>query len=120
MFSLTQIVLSALGGALVSAVALLAYRRRGAPVGPRRMRDLAVSSVLVGLSILAYRAAANTPAMNDDPMPFVSPNDVLSPVVTYVVLAMYAAIDPANAGTDAPRKRALLTIVSLLVNVVTI
>jgi hypothetical protein len=30
--------------------------------------------------------AGNTQALNDNPIPLVSPNDVLCPVLTYVVL----------------------------------
>ena len=36
-------------------------------------------SVVVGLSVLMWRSAGNTGALNNDPIPAVSPNDVLCP-----------------------------------------
>ena len=58
--------------------------------------------------------------LNDDPIPVVSPNDVLCPVVTYVCLGLLAAFRSSIEGPHWPRIRALLTLLSLAVNVVTI
>jgi hypothetical protein len=74
----------------------------------------------VGLSILVWREAGNTAALNDDPIPLVSPNDVLCPVVTYVSLGVLAGFRPALTGPRWPGIRALLTLLSLAVNVATI
>jgi hypothetical protein len=41
-------------------------------------------------------------------------------VVTYVVLGVYAGVRGLTGAADAQRQRALLTILSLLVNVITI
>jgi hypothetical protein len=72
------------------------------------------------LSILAWRLVANTPQLNDDPIPLVSPNDILCPVLTYVFLGVYAGVCQLTQGPEWQRVRALLTLVSLVVNVAAI
>ena len=119
MFSLAQIALSAVIGLVVSLIVLVLYGRW------RQSSHLewpeAVSiSLIVGLSILLGRAAGNTPPLNDDPIPVVSPNDVLCPMLTYVCLGLYAGFRRSGQSPDWPRLRALLTVVSFAVNVVTI
>jgi len=79
-----------------------------------------VLSLLVGLSIVVWRLGANVPQLNDDPIPVTSPNDVLCPVVTYVVLGVYAGLRQPRNEMRARRDRALLTLVSLAVNILTI
>ena len=51
---------------------------------------------------------------------FVSPNDVLCPVITYVSLGIYAGIVRVSGSSRWGRTRALLTIASLAVNIITI
>ena len=82
--------------------------------------DALLVAATVGFSILLWRQAGNTQMLNDDPIPVVSPNDVLCPVVTYVCLGLLAAFRSSIEGPHWPRIRALLTITSLVVNVVTI
>src|SRR5689334_1913739 len=79
-----------------------------------------LQAVIVGLSIVLWRTAGNTQVLNDDPIPLVSPNDVLCPVVTYVALGLYASVAQVTKSSDWGRVRALLTLVSFIVNVVTI
>jgi hypothetical protein len=115
MFGNQQIVLSAVVGAIVSCVVLYVgarYWHRS----PFEIRSALVLSFLVGLSILLFRLGANVQQLNDDPIPLASPNDLLCPVVTYVVLSVYAGL----RGIHNERDRALLTLVSLAVNIVTI
>lgn len=118
MFALTQILVSALVGLVLSAIVTALYVRwariqTGAT-------DIALIALTVGASILVWREAGNTPMLNDDPIPLVSPNDVLCPVVTYVSLGLLAAIRPIISGPQWPRLRAFLTLLSLVVNVATI
>ena len=75
---------------------------------------------MVGISIVSWRFAGNTTTLNDDPIPWVSPNDLLCPVITYVVLGAYGALRRQTSDAGWPMLRAQLTIVSLVVNVVTI
>jgi len=66
-------------------------------------------------------ARGHTPSLNDDPIPLVSPNDVLAPVLTYVCLGLLASFRSSTGGSEEwPHVRALLTLLSLVVNVVTI
>ncbi len=119
MFSLTQILVSTLVGSIASLVVFWLYSRsvKGAALRPV---DAVLAAVVVGISILLWREAGNTPTLNDDPIPVVSPNDVICPVVTYVCLGVMAAFRSNTQGIHWARVRALLTLVSLVVNVVTI
>jgi hypothetical protein len=114
----TQIVVSALVGTIATAIVVVAYARWSKC--PTSILDTVLISATVGLSILLWREAGNTPALNDDPIPVVSPNDVLCPVLTYVALGLLAAFRPTLRREEWSRLRALLTLVSLVVNVVTI
>jgi hypothetical protein len=117
-FSLTQVGLSTIFGAVLAYVVVLVYSRR---IGTHvRTIDALLIAATVGLSILIWREAGNTPSLNDDPIPVVSPNDVLAPMVTYVCLGLLAAFRSSIGGSQWPRLRALLTLLSLVVNVVTI
>src|SRR6266852_5264209 len=116
MFGIQQIVLSTAVGAIVSFVVLYLdarYWHRAA----FDIRGGLVLSLLVGFSILLFRLGANVQQLNDDPIPLASPNDLLCPVVTFVVLSVYAGL---RDQTQLSRSRALLTLVSLAVNIITI
>jgi hypothetical protein len=120
-FSLGQIVVCAVGGIVLSAIALFIYRRLAEPrEGSMVDSSLWPLPLVVGVSILMWRAAGNTPVLNDDPIAFVSPNDVLCPVITYASLGVYAGFRNVPDSSGWKRIRAVLTIVSLVVNVVTI
>src|SRR5262249_3416208 len=118
-FSLLQIAICALVGAIAS-FAVLWWYRRSAKEAAYGLGEAIVIAVLVGLSILLWRLAGNTQPLNDDPIPLVSPNDVLCPVITYVMLGLYDGFHPAADRWSWGRLRALLTLVSLLVNIATI
>jgi hypothetical protein len=118
-FSFGQIALSALIGAVLSFVVVWSYGRWSKEAALTATESVIIA-VLVGLSILVWRLAGNTPPLNDDPIAFVSPNDVLCPVLTYVILGLYAGVRRAGDRPGWGRVRALLTITSLIVNVVTI
>jgi hypothetical protein len=114
-----QVLVSAMVGLVVSLGSLYGARRFWWHE-PSELPGALVVSLLMALSILAWRLVANVPQLNDDLLPVVSPNDVLCPVVTYVVLGVYAGVRGLTGAADAQRQRALLTILSLLVNVITI
>jgi hypothetical protein len=117
-FSLTQVAFSAIMGAVLAYIVVLAYAQRtGVPI---TVVDSLLIAATVGLSILIWREAGNTPSLNDDPIPVVSPNDVLAAVLTYVCLGLLAAFRSSLGVSEWPRLRALLTLLSLVVNVVTI
>jgi hypothetical protein len=113
-----QIVVSTLVGVIASGIVVVLYARRSnVPIG---ILDTVLISATMGLSILVWREAGNTAALNDDPIPVVSPNDVLCPVVTYVCLSVLAAFRARLRHEEWPRLHALLTLLSLVVNIVTI
>ena len=120
MLSAAQILVSALVGAVVSLVVLALYARLARQPEGIVWHQAVLQALVVGLSILFWRTAGNTQSLNDDPIPLVSPNDVQCPVVTYIGLGLYAGARLGNASSDWQRTRALLTLVSLVVNVVTI
>jgi hypothetical protein len=111
------VLISTLSAVVLSLVVLALYGRWA--------KDSAIDradTVLIvgGLSILLWREAGNTASLNEDPIPVVSPNDVLCPVITYVSLSLLAGLHTKLQRPDWPRVRALLTLLSLLVNVATI
>jgi hypothetical protein len=119
MFGIQLILISTVVGAIVSAVVLYLDARyiRRAPFDGRNALAL---SVLVALSILFFRLGANVAELNEDPIPLASPNDLLCPMATYVVLSVYAGLRGVLDRTRFERDRALLTMVSLAVNIITI
>ena len=110
---------TALVGVVVSLIVLWANGRWG-KVAVYPSAESIVVAVVVGLSILAWRLSGNIAELNEDPIGALSPNDWLCPVVTYMFLGIYAAFRPPRSPAGWPRLRALLTIGSFLVNVVTI
>ncbi len=119
MVSLSQVLISAVTGGVLSLIVVALYGLLAKQSGVGR-GDAVLIAIVVSLSILLWREAGNTVSLNDDPIPVISPNDVLCPVVTYVCLGVLAGFRSTLRGPDWPRVRALLTLVSLVVNVATI
>ncbi|SRR5258708_7423790 len=116
-FPLAHIALTAAITAGIALLLLVVLRRRFTRLP---LVDCLLVAVIVGLSVMVWRSAGNTGAMNNDPIPGVSPNDVLCPLVTYLFIGFYAAFrQPADA-MRFEQARVWLTLVSFLVNVVTI
>ncbi len=116
-FSFAHIALTA---AITAGVALLLLVVLRARFTKLRLFDCFLVAAVVGLSVIVWRSAGNTGALNNDPIPPVSPNDVLCPLVSYLFIGFYAAFrHPADA-MRFEQIRVLLTLVSFVVNVVTI
>jgi hypothetical protein len=113
-FGVLHVVVTALLTALVGAL-LLRWRLPDASWSERT-----ALGVVAGLSVLAYRLAANMPQLNADGIPGLSANDLLCPAITYVVLSVSAAFRPPPDAHRWAQARALLTVVSFATNVVTI
>lgn len=120
MFAAEQILFSAVVGGVVSLIALALWGRWSNPARGIGWRDIVLQALVVAVSIVLWRTAGNTAVLNEDPIPLVSPNDVLCPVLTYVCLGLYAAARGRAGELEWQRRRALLTLVSFVVNVVTI
>jgi hypothetical protein len=76
-----------------------------------------LAALVVGLSVLAWRLSANVLQFNDDPIPPLSPNDWLYPILTYVCLGLYAAFRPPTEPARWPQARALLMALVFVLNV---
>ena len=117
-FPYWQIALDAGIAFLVALVVEVALYQRSKPAPP--MIESVLVALVVGLSVLAWRSFANVAPLNNDPVPPVSPNDALSPIVTYVALGWYAAFRPPRDAARWERERVLLAAVSFVVNVIAI
>ena len=116
-FPFAHIALTAAITAGATLLVLLALRAR---LKALPLVDCLLVAVVVGISVIVWRSAGNTGALNNDPIPPVSPNDVLCPLVTYLFVGFYAAFRPPADPIRIEQARVLLTLVSFVVNVVTI
>jgi hypothetical protein len=80
--------------------------------------DVLVIGVAAGLGVLLWRLGANIPALNDDPIPGISPTDVLSGPVSFVAVGVYTGLRGASERWASAQ--ALAAVVALVVNIVTI
>jgi hypothetical protein len=104
--------------ALVASIAsLVLLRWRFHEISAREALGVAL---VVGVSVLGWRAAGNVGVLNDDPIPPISPNDVLAPMATYVLVTVYAAFRDSSAWPGWPRAVGWLVAISFVVNVVVI
>jgi len=101
--------------ASIASFAVLRWRYRSLEA-----REAAGLAMIVGISVLAWRAACNVPLLNDDPIPPFSPNDVMTPIATYVLLNVYGAFRELSAGPNRARVIGWLVAVSFAVNVAVI
>jgi hypothetical protein len=113
-FSAAHIALTAaITGVLAFAAAVWRLSRSSWP-------DIVAVAVLSAASVFLWRISANMPQLNNDGLPGFSANDWAAPVLTYVFLGLYSdARSPAETRHYA-QSRALATVVSLVVNVITI
>ena len=116
-FPLAHIALTAAIAASVTLVLLVVLRLRFIKL---QLFDSLLVAVVVGCSILLWREAGNTGALNIDPIAGVSPNDVLCPLVTYLFIGFYAAFRRPADTIRFEQVRVLLTLMSFVINVVTI
>ncbi len=110
----------ALTAAITAGIALLVLVALRARFKELSLVDCLLVAVVAGISVLVWRSAGNTGALNNDPIPPVSPNDVLCPLVTYLFIGFYAAFRRPADTIRFEQARVLLTLVSFVVNVVTI
>ncbi len=107
----------ALTAAVTGVIALAAAAWRL----PRSARaDIAAVAILSAASVLLWRLSANMPQLNDDGLNGFSANDWAAPVVTYLFLSLYADLRPPPDPRRYAQARALATLASLAVNVITI
>ncbi len=111
-FSGQHILLTAVIAAALTLGAALALRVRGVDL-------LAVTALTFAASWL-LRRAANMPQLNNDGLAPFSANDVLSPAVTWVAIAIYSDLRPGPISMPLRRARAVAALFAFAVNVTTI
>jgi len=116
-FPLWHILLTAAIAFAVSLVALLAARRWSDSLS---VAECFWVALVVGASVVIWRAVGNVPMLNDDPVPPFSPNDVFCPVITYVCLCVYGGFRRSTDRAFWQRMCSVLIIVSFVVNVIAI
>src|SRR6266536_5711689 len=88
---------------------------------PRRAwRQAPVIALLSGVAVFLWRLSANKPDLNDDGLPGFSANDWAAPMLAYLVLAGYADLWPPVDPVRYRQVRALVAVVAVAVNVITI
>jgi hypothetical protein len=115
-FSTSHIALTAAITGVVSLAAgvlMLGRRRSG-------LADSLAIAILAGGAVFLWRKSANMPQLNDDGLPPFSANDWLAPVVTYVVLSMYATVHRVSNDRRLALARTLAVVAAFAVNVITI
>jgi len=116
--ALTSLITAVLTAALAGATIIL--RRSEQLLVPRagQVLDALVIGLAAGLGILLWRLGANIPTLNNDPIPGVSPADVLSGPVAFVAVGVYTGLRGASERWASAQALAALT--ALVVNIVTI
>jgi hypothetical protein len=113
-FSTVHIVLTAaLTGVLAGAVAWWRLPRRA-------WGQVVVVAVLAGAAVFLWRISANKPQLNEDGLPGFSANDWAAPMLTYLVLAGYGDFRPPADPARYRQVRAIVAVLALAVNVITI
>src|SRR2546429_1053463 len=105
----------ALTAAITAGAALLVLVALRAHFKALSLVDCLLVAVVVGISVIVWRSAGNTGALNNDPIPGVSPNDVLCPLVSYLFIGFYAAFRRPADAVRFEQARVLLTLVSFVV-----
>jgi hypothetical protein len=92
---------------------LLLGRRSG-------LADAIAIGILSAVAVFLWRKSANMPQLNDDGLPPFSANDWLAPVLTYVILSMYATVRRSSNDRRLALARTLAVLAAFAVNVITI
>jgi hypothetical protein len=116
-FPLWWIALTALTASGLSAIVLLIADLHFKAV---TALEVVLFTLVVGGSVFAGRLVCNIPMLNNDPVSGFSPNDLICPMFTFVMLEVFIGFKDLEQPTFWVRIRALLVLVSFVVNVVTI
>src|SRR2546423_12046338 len=105
-------------GPIPAGAALLVLLVLRARFKTLELSDCLLVAVVAGISVIVWRSAGNTGALNNDPIPPVSPNDVLCPLVTYLFVCFYAALRRPAEPIRLQQAPVLVTPLSLVVQLV--
>jgi hypothetical protein len=120
MFPAWHIALTALVTAVFTAAVPTAWCGRRSGRASLALGDRVGVGVAAGLGVLLWRLGANVPTLNDDPIPGVSPADVLSGPLAYVATGVYIRLRGVGASERLAAAPAVAALVALIVNIVTI
>jgi hypothetical protein len=119
--ALTSLITAILTAAFAGATMVLRRADSSTPAPSQRtgqILDALLIGLAAGLGVLLWRLGANVPTLNDDPIPGVSPADVLSAPVAFVAVGVYTGLRGASERWASAQ--ALAALVALVVNIVTI
>jgi hypothetical protein len=102
-----------LTGVLACAVALQ-------QLGRAKLFDAVAVGVLSAAAVFMWRLSANMPQLNTDGLRSFSANDWAAPILVYLVLCGYIDIRRSADSDRFRRTRAVVGLVALAVNVITI
>jgi hypothetical protein len=83
-------------------------------------RHALAAALLSGVAVFLWPLSANKPDLNDDGLPGFFANDWAAPILTYLVLGGYADLRPPADPVRYRQVRALVAVVALAINVITI
>jgi hypothetical protein len=119
--ALTSLITSTLSAALAGVtIALPRSKPTAEATGqrPHQVVDALMIGLVAGLGVLLWRLGANIPTLNDDPIPGVSPADVLSGPIAFVAVGVYTGL--RGAPERWASAQAFAAMLALIVNIVTI
>ena len=116
--ALTSLITAILTAALAGAIMVLRRSQGASGHHAVQLLDGLMIGLAAGLGVLFWRLGANIPALNDDPIPGLSPADVLSGPVAFVAVGVYTGLRGASERWASAQ--ALAALVALVVNIVTI
>jgi hypothetical protein len=119
--ALTSLATAAVTAALAGMTIVLRRSKRTTTTSGQRTSqvvDVLMIGLAAGLGVFLWRLGANVPTLNDDPIPGVSPADVLSGLVAYVAVGVYIGLRSASERWVSAQ--ALAALVALAINIITI
>jgi hypothetical protein len=116
--ALTALITTLLAAALAGATTVLRRSERAPGQRAGQILDVLAIGLAAGLGVLLWRLGANIPALNNDPIPGVSPADVLSGPVAFVAVGVYTGLRGSSERWASAQ--ALAALAALAINVITI
>jgi len=89
-------------------------------LGRGKLFDVLAVGVLSAAAVFLWRLSANMPQLNEDGLQGFSANDWAAPILAYLVLCGYTDLRRSADSDRFRRTRALVGVIALAVNVITI
>jgi hypothetical protein len=121
--ALVTAVLTAAATAALMVAGTAGWRGRASVRRSLLLGDVVGVGLSAGLGVLLWRLGANEPTLNTDPIPAISPADVLSAPLAYVAVSCYCRLRAVGVPEQAAQliaAPAVAALVALIVNIITI